>query len=107
MTATVLAEGLNAAAKAADVEVSVVRAGTFLSVFFAPQPPRNFTEVDATDKSAFGIFHRAMRSSGVLLAPSPFEAWFPSLAHHEPEIDRTIEAATSAFERVRDEMSLA
>jgi acetylornithine/succinyldiaminopimelate/putrescine aminotransferase len=101
ITATALAEGLTAGAKAAGVEATVVRAGTFLSVFFAPTPPRNFGDVDASDKAAFGEFHRAMRADGVLIAPSPFEAWFPSLAHTEADIDRTIDAAASAFERVK------
>jgi glutamate-1-semialdehyde 2,1-aminomutase len=103
MTATALAEGLTAAAKSADVDATVVRAGTFLSVFFAPRAPRNFADVDATDKAAFGVFHRALRINGVLVPPSPFEAWFPSLAHTENDIDRTIEAAASAFERVKEE----
>jgi glutamate-1-semialdehyde 2,1-aminomutase len=107
MTATALAEGLTAAAKSADVDATVARAGTFLSVFFSPQAPRNFADVDASDKAAFGVFHRAMRINRVLIAPSPFEAWFPSLAHSESDIDRTIEAAASAFERVRDEASSA
>jgi glutamate-1-semialdehyde 2,1-aminomutase len=104
ITATALAEGLAAAAKAADVAATVVRAGTFLSLFFAPQAPKNFTDVDASDKAAFGVFHRALRANGVLVAPSPFEAWFPSVAHTEADIDRTVEAAGSAFERVKEEV---
>src|SRR5581483_4576303 len=87
--ATRLVDGLTAAAGGA---VSVVRAGTFFSVFFAPVPPRNFDEVQQSDKQAFARFHRAMRERGVLLAPSPFECWFPSLAHGDDEIDKTIEA---------------
>lgn len=102
ITATALAEGLGAAAKSADVDATVVRAGTFLSLFFAEQAPRNFTEVNASDKAAFGVFHRAMREAGVLIAPSPFEAWFPSAAHTEEHIDRTIDASASAFVSVRD-----
>ena len=98
--ATALAEGIAAAAKAAEVDVAVVRAGTFLSVFFGSSEPRNFTDVDSTDKAAFAVFHRSLRTSGVLIPPSPFEAWFPSFAHTETDIERTIEAATSAFEDV-------
>lgn len=103
ITATALAEGLAAAAKAADVDATIVRAGTFLSVFFASGRPGNFGDVDASDKAAFGAFHRAMRAEGVLIAPSPFEAWFPSLAHTESDIDRTIEAAATAFERLKED----
>jgi glutamate-1-semialdehyde 2,1-aminomutase len=53
--------------------------------------------VSANDRDAFAVFHRSLRAQGVLIPPSPFEAWFPSLAHTDREIDRTIEAAASAF----------
>jgi glutamate-1-semialdehyde 2,1-aminomutase len=31
---------------------------------------------------------------------SQFEAWFPSLAHTEADIDRTVVAAAEAFEEI-------
>jgi glutamate-1-semialdehyde 2,1-aminomutase len=96
-TAIRLRDGLSAAAKDAAVDVAVVRAGTFFSVFFTPDVPRNFDDVQASDKDAFARFHRAMRERGVLLAPSPFECWFPSLAHGAAEIEETIAAAAEAF----------
>ena len=100
-TATKLQAGLTSGAKDAGVEASVVRAGTFLSVFFSSDAPRNFTEANAADKDAFARFHRALRSRGVLIPPSPFEAWFPSLAHGDEEIEATIEAASQAFKEAR------
>ena len=42
----------------------------------------------------------AMLERGIYLPPSPYEAWFPSLAHTDEQIDRTIEAAAEAFEAV-------
>ena len=41
----------------------------------------------------FPALHRRLRSAGVLVPPSQFEAWFISLAHGEQDIDRAIEAA--------------
>jgi glutamate-1-semialdehyde 2,1-aminomutase len=96
-TAARLADGLVAAAKDAGCEATVVRAGTFLSVFFTGDAPRDLAEVSAADRSAFGRFHREMRERGVLIAPSPFEAWFPSLAHTADEVDATVDAAHDAF----------
>jgi glutamate-1-semialdehyde 2,1-aminomutase len=96
-TAAQLAQGLTAAAKDAGAEASVVRAGTFLCVFFRAEAPRDFAEVDESDRNAFARFHRAMREGGVLLPPSPFEAWFPSLAHGDEEIGCTLDAAREAF----------
>jgi glutamate-1-semialdehyde 2,1-aminomutase len=34
-----------------------------------------------------------MLDEGVYLPPSQFEAWFPSLAHADSHVDRTLEAA--------------
>lgn len=96
-SATKLFSGLAAVAKEAGAEVSIVRVNTFGCVFFRADPPIDFAGSDACDKQAFARFHRAMRERGVLIAPSPFEAWFPSLAHTDADIDRTIEAASEAF----------
>ena len=38
-----------------------------------------------------------MLERGIYLPPSPFEAWFPSLAHGDAELERTLTAATEAF----------
>lgn len=84
-TAARLEAGLTAAAKAADVDTAVVRGHTFLSVFFG-------------DRQAFAPFHRSLRKAGVLIPPSPNEAWFPSLAHTDTDVDETIDAAGPAFE---------
>jgi glutamate-1-semialdehyde 2,1-aminomutase len=99
-TAARLAEGLTEAAKSAGVVATVVRAETFLTVFFRADPPRNFEDVSTSDREAFARFHGAMRGGGVLLPPSPFEAWFPSLAHGSEEIEATLAAARAAFEEL-------
>ena len=39
-----------------------------------------------------------MLERGVYLPPSQFESWFPSLAHGDEEIDRTLEAAREFFD---------
>ena len=38
-----------------------------------------------------------MRAAGVLLPPSPHEAWFLSAAHTDAEIAATLRAAALAF----------
>jgi glutamate-1-semialdehyde 2,1-aminomutase len=60
--------------------------------------PVNAEEALASDRAAFARFFGSMLDQGVLLPPSPFEAWFPSMAHGRAEIEATIEAATTAFE---------
>ena len=45
----------------------------------------------------YGAWCRALLADGVYPPPSQFEAWFPSLAHTEEHVERTIEAARAAF----------
>jgi glutamate-1-semialdehyde 2,1-aminomutase len=41
-----------------------------------------------------------MLDRGILLPPSPYEAWFISLAHGDAEVERTIAASAAAFDAV-------
>jgi glutamate-1-semialdehyde 2,1-aminomutase len=92
-----LAAGLAAAADAADREVSIARVGSLLTVFFRSAIPRDAAEALTADRDAYARFFGAMLDDGVLLPPSPFEAWFLSLAHGDAEIQATLEAAARAF----------
>lgn len=92
-----LEAGLLAAAAGAGREVSVARVGSLLTLFFRPVPPRDFSEVREADEAAYARFFGAMRAGGILLPPSPQEAWFLSAAHTDAEIARTIDAAGRAF----------
>jgi len=49
------------------------------------------------DRDAYARFFGAMLDAGVLLPPSPFEAWFPGFAHDDAVVDRILEAAATAF----------
>jgi glutamate-1-semialdehyde 2,1-aminomutase len=49
------------------------------------------------DTEAYAAFCRAMLDRGVYLPPSQFEAWFPSLAHSEAHVERTVEAVGDAL----------
>jgi len=92
-----LADGLAAAAADAGRTVAISRVGSLLTVFFLPRAPLDAEEALAGDRAAFGRFFRSMLGSGVLLSPSPFEAWFISLAHDDTVVDETLAAAREAF----------
>jgi glutamate-1-semialdehyde 2,1-aminomutase len=72
-----------------------------LTLFFSEWPVRNYDDARACDLDAHAAFCRAMLDRGVYLPPSQFEAWFPSLAHGEAELERTLEAAREAFAVIR------
>jgi glutamate-1-semialdehyde 2,1-aminomutase len=92
-----LAAGLRDAA--GDRPVQVVSVCGLLTVFFSADPVRDFAGAKACDLDAYARFCRALLDRGVYAPPSQFEAWFVSLAHDEAAIDRTIAAATDAFDQ--------
>jgi len=89
-----LAEGLEGVGGG---HVRVPRVGALLTVFFASEAPRDYDAARASDTAAYARFFHAMLARGVMLPPSAFEAWFPTLAHGEAEIDAALAAAREAF----------
>ena len=93
-----LATGLREAAAAAGVAVHVAAVTGLLTVFFSEVPVTSYEEARACDLEAHGAFCRELLARGVYPPPSQFEAWFPSLAHDEAAIERTVRATHAAFE---------
>jgi glutamate-1-semialdehyde 2,1-aminomutase len=96
-----LAEGLAAAARAAGFPASMTAAGSMFSLFLSEAPPRNWSEVKASDAATFRRFFWEMLERGVYLAPSAFEAGFTSFLHTDALIDQTLQAATDSFAVLR------
>src|SRR5207253_5568594 len=92
-----LAQGMEAAARAADVAYSANRVGSMFTGFFCPGPVTNYASARKADTRAYARFFQAMLERGVYLAPSQFEAGFVSLAHTEADIEATLDAAAAAF----------
>ncbi|HET7052084.1 MAG TPA: glutamate-1-semialdehyde 2,1-aminomutase [Solirubrobacteraceae bacterium] len=95
-----LADGLRGAARDAGRPVQVQTARGLLTVFFTDEPVRDYAGAAACDLDAYGAWCRALLDRGVYPPASQFEAWFPSLAHTDAEVDRTIEAARAAFAEI-------
>ena len=70
--------------------------------FFHAGPVRNYEDARHSDTKAFTTFFGAMIDARIVLPPSQYETWFVSTAHDDCVIDRTIDAAATAFEAVRD-----
>jgi len=95
--ATLLANGMSDAITAAGVAVQVPRVGPLLGIFFADAPIRNYDDAKASaDTGLYAPFFHGMLDQGIALAPGAYEAIFPSLAHTDADITRTIEAAGTA-----------
>jgi len=90
-TTALLAEGL------VDLGLTVSWVTGLLTVFFRDGIPRNMDEVGECDFDRHAAFCRAMLDRGVYLPPSQYEAWFPSLAHTDEHVERTLAAAREAL----------
>jgi glutamate-1-semialdehyde 2,1-aminomutase len=88
-----LAQGIEEAAREAGVPTSAVATTGLLTLFFAEQAPRDYEQAKACDLDAYAAFCRGMLDHGIYLPPSQFEAWFPSLAHTDEHVERTLAAA--------------
>jgi glutamate-1-semialdehyde 2,1-aminomutase len=98
VTAERFAAGLRDAFAAAGVAAQVTRAFTLVGVFFAPAPVRNYRDAQAADHKRYASFFHGLLDRGVYFAPSGYETLFPSLAHTDADIDRTIEAVAESVQ---------
>jgi glutamate-1-semialdehyde 2,1-aminomutase len=98
-TTRVLGEGLLAAADGLPVHLES-RPG-LLTLFFSSAPVTSLADAQACDLDAYGAWCRRLLELGVYPPASQFEAWFPSLAHTDADIERTVEAAAMAFGSLR------
>jgi glutamate-1-semialdehyde 2,1-aminomutase len=95
-----LAAGLTEAASDAAVAVQVQSAPGLLTPFFSAAPVHSYAQAAACDLEGYGAWCRALLARGVYPPASQFEAWFPSLAHSEADVERTIKAAREAFAEI-------
>jgi glutamate-1-semialdehyde 2,1-aminomutase len=98
-TTELLADGLREAIRAGGWfgRAHVVSVPGLLTVFFRRERVRDYADAADCDRDAHAAWCRELLARGVYPPASQFEAWFPSLAHDEASIERTVEAATAAF----------
>jgi glutamate-1-semialdehyde 2,1-aminomutase len=75
----------------------LTRAGSLLTLFFAPGPMRSFADVRRSDTRRYAAFFHAMRERGVFLPPAQFEAWFLSASHTDADVRKTARAAEESL----------
>ena len=93
-TTSSLALGLNDAFAKAGVPATINSVCGMATVFFTNGPVTNMAEASAADGQAFAAFFHKMIEQGIYPPPSPFEAWFVSLAHTPADIEAAVEAAS-------------
>lgn len=92
-----LAAGLEEIGARKGVPVRVQRQGSMSCLYFSERPIRQLDDVTASDRERWVSFFRGMLERGVILPPSPYEAWFLSTAHDSNIIDSVLDAAESSL----------
>jgi glutamate-1-semialdehyde 2,1-aminomutase len=88
-----LGAGLAAAGTEAGLELQVPVVGPLIGMFFGRSVVRDYQ--GARGSAGTGLYPPIMRGllgRGVAIAPGPYEVLFPSLAHGEAELERTVAA---------------
>jgi glutamate-1-semialdehyde 2,1-aminomutase len=98
-TAVRLERGLVEAFEKAGVPVQVPRFRTLVGLFAGADRPVTAWEgaKAAADTGLFTRIFGALLERGVAFAPGPYEVLFPSLAHSDADIDRTLELVHEAL----------
>ncbi|GLS27876.1 glutamate-1-semialdehyde 2,1-aminomutase [Marinibactrum halimedae] len=95
---TLLVEGLQDRANAANIPFTTNHVGSMFGFFFTDAPHiTNYQQVMDCNIERFNKFFHGMLQEGVYLAPASYEAGFMSAAHTEKDIQFTLDAAEKVF----------
>ena len=97
-----LADGILDAVNELNLDYTLNRVGSMLTIFFTDQLVVDFDTAKTSDTAKFGKYFNAMLESGVYLPPSQYEAWFVSNAHDETDLDKTITAHRTALQKLEN-----
>jgi glutamate-1-semialdehyde 2,1-aminomutase len=97
-----LIDGLRQAIAATGEQAIVQGTGSMLQLYFTPaEKIRSYRETATVDHERFIRFAHEMIARGVMVHPDPFEHWFLSTAHSDPDIDTVLAAAEDSLRAVR------
>lgn len=88
-----LADGIRDGVRQLNLNYTINRTGSMLTLFFTDQEVVDFDTAKTSDTGKFAAYFGAMLESGVYLPPSQYEAWFVSFAHTTEDLDKTIKAS--------------
>ncbi|CAF0698972.1 glutamate-1-semialdehyde 2,1-aminomutase [Candidatus Methylacidithermus pantelleriae] len=85
-----LEQGIREVLRGLPYPVCFQRCGSLFSFFFTEGPIRNFRDARRSDPKKFARFFAGLLERGILLAPSPWESSFLSVAHTENDVEWTV-----------------
>ena len=101
------ADALHSAIAGAGVAVSVPVAGPLVGLFLADDPVTDYASARrAVSGGRYAPFFTAMLERGVAMAPGPYEAMFPGMAHDDSVLDEVVAQASEAAALVAEGVSV-
>lgn len=94
------ADELNLLAAKYEQPVTLNRVGSMMTAFFSKEPVYDFNSAMLADIEKYGMYYRAMRSQGIYLAPSQFEASFISAAQSTDDLAFTLDKTEWSFKKM-------
>lgn len=101
-----LVHGLRSRLADAGVGARINAVGPLSTIFFTPEPVKNYADAKRADTKRYAQFFREMLDRGIFLAPSQFEATFVSAAHTPADIDRTVAAAQESLQVIASDSAV-
>lgn len=96
-----LEKGLSDAAQVARIPIQINRFGSQMTLFFNESKVVDYQTALQSDKNRFKNFFHSLLEQRIYFPPSPFEAFFVSMAHTKADIQKTIAAAAAAFKKMQ------
>jgi glutamate-1-semialdehyde 2,1-aminomutase len=87
-----LEEGFTEVLQRCNIQSTINRVGSMLTVFFGVDSVTNAEDARKCSREQFARFFHSMLNHGVYFPPAPFEAAFISLAHTKAHLDQTVAA---------------
>ena len=87
-----LADGINRVLTKNNVEFTINRVGSMISVHFDKNPVTDFKSAAKGDNEIFKKFFHGLLNEGIYIAPSAYESWFITDALTYEDLDFTINA---------------
>lgn len=101
MTSSLVTQ-IKALAKTHAIALSTTQLGGMFGICFSDKERIEcFDDVANSNIDRFKQFFHGMLNEGIYLAPSAFEAGFVSAAHHDEEIELTLEAVDRVFSKIK------
>jgi len=80
-----------------NLRFTINRAGSIFTLFFTAEKVRDFKSAKSADTRKYAVYFHKMLEQGIYLAPSQFEANFPSFAHSDEDLRKTVKAFNKAL----------